>query len=188
MGSVKMMEIHIEQIKEDGLALEFIEPAEFFPVLAKMAEKGECEFQAPIKAVVKAQRIQDMVQLAGSVETAVRLPCSRCLQPFEIQLKSIFELTFTPQAADIMEEQELQEIELSAEDMGLVYFQGDRLNLKNTIQEQLVMEFPFKVLCRRNCKGLCPDCGADLNIEPCDCDRKLTSGKFDALKNLKLGK
>ena len=186
--SVKTMEIHIEQIREEGLALEFEEPAEAFPVLAEMAEKGECEFQAPVKAYLKAQRIQDIVEVAGSVETAASLPCSRCLQPFEIQLKSIFELTFTPQPTDVREEPELQEIQLNAEDMGFVYFQGDRINLKNTIQEQVVMEFPLKALCRRDCKGLCSNCGANLNIESCDCDRKLTAGKFDALKNLKLEK
>jgi uncharacterized protein len=188
MESVKMIGIHIEQIKEDGLALEFEEPAQTFPVLAEMAEKGECEFQAPVKANLKAQRIRDMVEVEGEIETSVRLPCSRCLQLFEIKIKSIFELTFTPQTTDIIDEQEIQEVELNAEDMGLVNFQGDRINLKNTIQEQVVMEFPLKALCRPGCKGLCAKCGTDLNVAPCDCDRMLTTGKFAALKNLNLEK
>lgn len=188
MGSVEMMEIHIEQIKEDGLSLEIEEPAETFPVLAEMVDKGECEFQAPIRAFLKAQRIQDMVDVRGDIETSVCLPCSRCLHLFEIQIKSIFALTFTQQPTDIMDEEEQQEVELSAEDTGLVYFQGEKINLKNTIQEQVVLEFPLKTLCRGDCKGLCPRCGADLNVEHCDCDRMPTSGKFDVLKDLKLEK
>jgi len=188
MASIKMMEIHIEQIKEDGLVLEIEEPAETFPVLAEMVEKGECEFQAPIKAFLRVQRVHDMVEVKGDIVTSVRLPCSRCLNLFEIQIKSIFEIAFTPQTTDVTDEHELQEIELSAEDMGLVYFQGDRINLKNTIQEQVVLEFPLKALCRRDCKGLCSKCGADLNVEPCDCDRLPPAGKFAALKNLKLEK
>ncbi len=62
-----------------------------------------------------------------------------------------------------MEDTEPQEVELSAEDMGIVNFQGEIINLKNTIQEQVVMEFPLKALCKPDCKGLCPICGADLN-------------------------
>ena len=183
-----MMEIQIEQIKEDGLALEIEETAEIFPVLAQMTENGECEFQEPIRASLRAERIQDMVEVKGQIETSVRLPCSRCLQPFETHLKSDFELTFTNRTPDAIDEDEPQEVELSAAEMGLVYFQGDKINLKNTIQEQVVMEFPLKALCRRDCKGLCANCGADLNHVACDCDRMSGNGKFAALKNLKLEK
>ncbi len=182
------MEIHIEQITGDGLALEFEEIAESFPVLAEMVTNGECEFQAPIKSTLRALRIEDMVEVAGDIETPVLLPCSRCLQLFETKLKSNFALTFTRRTADVMDELEPQEVELSAEDMGLVYFHGDIINLKKTIQEQVIMEFPLKALCRQDCKGLCPKCGADLNAEACECERTSTPGKFAVLKNLKLEK
>jgi uncharacterized protein len=91
-------------------------------------------------------------------------------------------------AADGIEDSEPQEVELSAEDMGIVYFQGEKINLKDTIQEQVVMEFPLRALCKQDCKGLCPKCGADLNEDFCDCDRRPSPGKFDVLKNLKLDK
>jgi uncharacterized protein len=91
-------------------------------------------------------------------------------------------------AADGIEDSEHQEVELSAEDMGIVYFQGEKINLKDTIQEQVVMEFPLRALCKQDCKGLCPKCGADLNEDLCDCDRRSSPGKFDVLKNLKLEK
>ncbi len=77
------MEIHIDQIKEDGLELEFKKTAETFPVLAEMANNGECEFPAPIRTTLRALRIDDMVEIDGDIETSVRLPCSRCLQLFE---------------------------------------------------------------------------------------------------------
>jgi uncharacterized protein len=183
-----MMEIHIEQIKEGGLELEFEEIAETFPVLTEMVNNGECKFQTPIKTALRAMRIEDMVEVDGYIETSVRLPCSRCLQLFETHLKSNFTLTFTRRTTDDMDEHEPQEVELSVEDMGLVYFQGEIINLKKTIQEQVVMEFPLKALCRQDCKGLCPKCGADLNVTACDCARTSTPGKFAVLKNLKLEK
>jgi uncharacterized protein len=155
-------------------------------VLAEMAANGECEFTVPIKTALRALRIGDMVEVEGDFETTVCLPCSRCLKLFEIPLKSPFSLTYMRREAELGEDSQPREIELNAEDMGMVYFQGDKINLIETIQEQVLMEFPFRVLCKRGCKGLCPGCGADLNEDQCNCDRKPSAGKFDALKNLKL--
>ena len=81
---------------------------------------------------------------------------------------------------------ESQEVELNSGDMGVVYFQGEKIDLKYTIQEQVVMGFPIRALCKQDCKGLCPKCGADLNEDLCDCDRSSSPGKFAVLKNLKL--
>ena len=182
------MEILIEQIKEEGLVFEFEKSAAAFPVLAEMVDNGEWEFLAPIRIALRAQRIGDMVEIDADIETSVRLPCSRCLQPFEIPLKSRFALTYRHRATDGIADTEPQEVELSAEDMGIVYFQGEKINLKDAIQEQVVMEFPLRPLCKLDCKGLCPKCGADLNEDPCDCEQRPTSDKFAALKNLKLEK
>jgi len=182
------MEILIEQIKEEGLVFEFEKSAAAFPVLAEMVDNGEWEFSAPIRIALRAQRIGDMVEIDGDIETSVRLPCSRCLQPFEIPLKSRFALTYQHRATDGIADTEPQEVELSAEDMGIVYFQGEKIDLKDPIQEQVVMEYPLRGLCKPGCKGLCPKCGADLNEDLCDCDRRSPPGKFAVLKNLKLDK
>jgi uncharacterized protein len=183
------MEIRLEQIKEDGLTLEFEKPVDTFPVLAEMVANGECEFAAPLRTALRAFRIGDLVEIDGDIETTVRLPCSRCLQPFETPLKSSFALTCMQQAVDVMENTEpQQEIELSAEDMGIVYFQGEKINLTDAIQEQVVLEFPLRPLCKLDCKGLCPECGADLNEYPCDCEQRPSPGAFAILKNLKLEK
>ena len=72
--------------------------------------------------------------------------------------------------------------------MGIVFFQGKKIHLKDTIQEQVIMEFPLRALCKQDCRGLCPRCGADLNEDLCDCERRSSPGKFDVLKNLKLEK
>ena len=183
------MEIHIEQIKEDGLALDFEKSAESFPVLSEMVASGECTFAAPIRTALMALRIGDMVKIEGDIETSVYLPCSRCLQPFETSLKSNFALAYMQRTVtEVIENTESQEVELNAEDMGIAYFQGEKINLKDAIQEQVVMEFPLRPLCKLDCKGLCPKCGADMNEDPCDCEQRPSPGKFAALKNLKLEK
>ncbi|MFH1756381.1 MAG: DUF177 domain-containing protein [Candidatus Latescibacterota bacterium] len=52
------------------------------------------------------------------------------------------------------------------------------------IYENLIINIPIRILCDEGCKGLCPDCGADLNSNPCSCIRT-TESRWDALKSLK---
>lgn len=182
------MEIYIEKINPEGLSLNFENLAANFPVLAEMVAAGECEFPVPIKTAIKVQRISDVVKIEGNIETLVCLPCSRCLQLSETPLKSNFSLTYIQWVGDIVADGEPQEVELSAEDMGIVYFQGEKIDLQDTVQEQVLIEMPLRVLCKPGCKGLCPRCGTDLNDDPCDCDRRSSPGNFDILKSLKIEK
>jgi uncharacterized protein len=81
-----------------------------------------------------------------------------------------------------------EEVELRVEDIGLIYFRGEEINLRDGIQEQVVMAFPLRFLCTEACKGLCTQCGADLNQGDCGCKVEPTTNKFAALKDLKLNK
>ncbi len=180
------MYIRIEQIKSEGLQIRFEESSETFPVLAEMAVSGECEFPAPIEAALRAMRIGDMIEVEGQVSTRVRLACGRCLKTFELPLGSHFALTYTHPTEELQAGADHEEIELRAEDTGLVYFEGETIDLKDGIQEQIVMAFPLRALCREDCKGLCAQCGHDLNDGDCGCRHQPSNGKFAALKDLKL--
>ena len=183
------MRIRTEELKEGELFLKFEEPSDAYPVLTEMAENGVCEFLAPVKAGLRAQQIGDIVEIEGNISTAIRLDCGRCLQPFEMPIESSFALTYC-QNAPIPEQSGLhqEEVELTAEEMGLIHYQGDEINLNNEIQEQVILAFPLKAICKPDCQGLCPTCGADLNKAVCDCKRSPSGGKFDALKGLKIEK
>jgi uncharacterized protein len=182
------MYIRIEQIKEEGLALDFEEKPEIFPELSEMINQDECKFMAPIKTALRAIRIDDMIEVKGQIDTIVRLPCGRCLKEYETPLKSRFDLTYVRRIPGTQEDEdeEQEEVEIRAAEMGLIYFEGEEINLQNGIQEQVILAFPIKSLCRENCKGLCFNCGNDLNPGDCGCNRQPPDGRFAALKNLKL--
>ena len=183
------MRIRIEELKERKLSLEFEEAPQTFPVLTEMVDTGICKFLASVKTALRAQQIGDMVEIEGSITTVVRLSCGRCLQSFEMPVESSFALTYKQTEPDTDKGSANQEeLELTAEDMGLIYHPGEEINLQNEIQEQVVLAFPLRTLCKPDCKGLCPQCGADLNNEECDCDRSPPAGKFAVLKKLKLEK
>ena len=183
-----MMRIHIDQIKDRGLSLDFEETPEVFPVLADMIKENECVFLTPIKARLRAIRVGEIVEVEGMVETTVRLPCGRCLKEFETILENRFALTYTSVLPDISDTSDEQELELNAKDVGLIYFRGEEISFQEGIQEQVVMAFPLRPLCHETCKGLCPKCGADLNESGCECDQTPLNNKFAVLKNLTFNK
>ena len=183
---MKNLILHIEQIKDKKLSQDFVENAEAFPILADMVQNHECEFLEPLKIQIKAFRVRELFEVEGAFQTRVRLTCSRCLKDFDSSLTSEFELTYTKELASITETSLEEEVELRVEDIGLLYFRGEEINLRDGIQEQVVLAFPLRSLCTAACKGLCTQCGADLNQGDCGCKMAATSNKFAALKDLKL--
>ncbi|HKK00839.1 MAG TPA: DUF177 domain-containing protein [Desulfuromonadales bacterium] len=183
------MLIRVEEIKEEGLVFDWEEVAEAFPALSELSEAGECTFLAPLRVHLRALRVHEMVEVEGAVETTVSLTCSRCLKEVSLPLAAHFALTFTEELPDIDSEDEDGEgVELSAEEMGLILFQGDEIDLRDAIAEQVVMALPLRPLCDEGCKGLCQVCGADLNNGDCGCQPTPFNAKFAALKGLNVEK
>jgi uncharacterized protein len=173
---------------EKGLLLGFEVKPNAFAVLTEMEKEGQCEFLSPIRADLRVQRFGDIVEVEGNIDTLVQLTCGRCLKNFQNRLNSSFSLTYkhgVPDTEAVGTQQE--EIELTEEDMGLIYYQGEEIDLQNEIQEQVVMALPLRALCKTDCKGLCPQCGCDQNQGDCGCTKTTSSGRFDILKNLNLG-
>jgi uncharacterized protein len=181
------MRIRIDDIKDEGLTLDFAEEATAFPELAEVSAAGDCEFTAPVKTRLRAFQVRGMVEVEGQVETTLRQSCSRCLEEYEETLSAPFALTYTRELPEV-EEDSGDEVEISAEEMGLILFEGEEIDLREAVQEQVIMGLPLQPLCRRECKGLCPQCGANLNEGECGCGSPDFSIKFAALKGFKVDK
>lgn len=178
------MKIKVEEIKLKPVILSAEEPVSDYPVLANVSGSGECDFIAPVKIDITAIREYDHIRVDGHVETTARLRCSRCLDVFETELVSTFTLFYDEASgAPIDDETELRE-----EDLSTIPFRGDYIDFTSEIEEQLVMELPYKPLCKDKCKGLCSTCGANLNDKDCGCGHDGTGFKFGALKDYKVNK
>jgi uncharacterized protein len=182
------LRIRIADIKDDGLSLDLVEGVEKFPVLQALQANGESVFTEPVTVHLRAVVASGMVEVSGQVATRAKMACSRCLKPSEVEVETPFELTYTRALPEIADEDGEEGVEISAEDMGLILYSGDEIDLRDAIQEQVVLALPFHPLCDRNCRGLCIKCGADLNEEPCQCGPQDFNIKFAALKNLKIDK
>jgi len=179
------MRISTEELKETSLALEFEAAAERFPALREMVRGRECDFVGPIRARLRAMRVGDMVEVEGEIRTSVRLTCGRCLAEFVSPLETAFTLTFTRERPAADEPGELDTLEIRADEAGLIYFQGEEIDLTEGIQEQVILSLPLRPLCSEACKGLCTRCGADLNAGACTCLKEPAEGPFSVLRQLK---
>ena len=121
------------------------------------------------------------IRLKGRFAGRFEVPCARCIEPVEIPLSGDFDLIFRPAAADA----EATERSITAQETEIGYYLRDSLSLEDVLREQVLLSLPVKTLCKPDCKGLCPRCGADRNSQPCNCDAGPSDPRWEALAGLR---
>lgn len=177
------MKIQIQHIPSQGTTLAYSKEAKEFSVLKKMMEDGECRFLGPMTIELTVAPEQELFKVSGEIGADIQLACSRCLAEFESRLVRRFTLRFSRAIPEELQADGEQDIELTADAIGLLFFKGDEIDFKDAVQEQVVLALPYKPLCREECKGLCPHCGTDLNAESCGCTGDRSNSPFAVLKN-----
>ena len=128
----------------------------------------------------KHQHIND-IRLTGGVAVTVELPCARCLDPVSREVAKKFDLLYRPLGSDAGKE----ELSVTAAEAEVSYYEGEGLLLEDVLREQVLLALPLKAICREDCKGLCPHCGKNLNLEQCNCAEPLEDPRWSALKDIR---
>jgi len=121
------------------------------------------------------------IRLRGSFAGKFLVPCARCVEPVELPLAAEFDLIFRPIDAD----SEAPERSITAPETEIGYYQKDSLALEDVLREQVLLSLPVRTLCKPDCKGLCPRCGANRNSQPCSCDVGPSDPRWEALAGLR---
>ena len=90
-------------------------------------------------------------------------------------------MLYRPQGADAGRD-ELSVTDAEAE---IGYYQGEGILLEDVLREQVLLALPLKSTCREDCKGLCPQCGKNLNQEPCSCSEPAEDPRWAVLKDIR---
>lgn len=138
---------------------------------------------APVSLGFTIHKDHDRFRLVGTVATTLELRCSRCLEPFTLPVNSAFDLRYLPEGgaapAEGVDDGELQEDDTSA-----TFYRGDEIDLGDLMREQFYLALPMKPLCQPDCKGLCPQCGTNLNTDTCRCEPRWEDPRLAGLKAL----
>jgi uncharacterized protein len=128
----------------------------------------------------KHQLIND-IRVAGDFSARIELACARCLEPISTDVAKNFDLLYRPQGIDAGKE----ELSVTAAEAEVGYYQGGGLLLEDVLREQILLALPLKAICREDCRGLCPHCGRNLNLEQCHCAEPLEDPRWQALKKIR---
>ena len=137
----------------------------------------------PLKWSANAERVGDEIRIAGELSTSMEQSCSRCLEPAQCSIEKKFDLFFRERDDDLFDEDE--DMELTEEDTRTAFFSGTQLAIGDVLREQVLLGLPMKVLCRVDCKGLCPVCGTNRNQNSCNCSGEVFSPHMEKLLEIK---
>lgn len=145
------------------------------------APDDEYRVSAPVELSLDVERARgDVFRVTGRATTRLELACGRCLEPFEVPVDAAFDLRYVPQTENAGE----GEREIGDEDLATAFYREGVLDVGELLREQFQLVLPMKPLCSDACRGLCPQCGANLNGGACGCAPKWEDPRLAALKGL----
>ena len=209
------MKIFLHEITDQETELDFTQETPWVAeAVAKVDEEIEGEAPStlvvrPVTAHVSLRKVDDVIVVSGSVDTAVHLVCSRCASPYALECHPDFSALFCndPAMAGVAHLQgehakptgQIKGYARHAHhreggdegvrggyDLDITYLSNDFIDLSEVLTEQLRFQIPFQPLCSESCKGICPNCGADLNTGRCACAKIATARPFSILKDLNM--
>ena len=134
------------------------------------------EFYHPIDLLFNINKIGSEVFLQARINTLVALVCDRCLAEYKYALNEIVNIVCTI------------DNNLITDDEDDIYFISEathEINIADSIRDALILNIPQKKLCNEKCKGLCAQCGVNLNEKTCNCTSEKIDPRWEALKKIK---
>jgi uncharacterized protein len=119
------------------------------------------------------------VRLRAGFRGDFEILCARCVEPVAVPLAGEFDLLFRPQSADA----ESGERAITLDETEIGYYDESGLLLEDVVREQVLLSLPTRTLCKEDCKGLCPRCGQNRNLQSCSCDAS-ADPRWNALAGL----
>ena len=139
---------------------------------------AEFRQSGPLKVEAVAELAGTEIRIRGHIATRLEATCGRCLGPVDIPVERDFDLAYRPIGSIAREE----EIEIPRDELDVGFYSGNGIELADVVTEQLILVVPMKVICRADCRGLCPICGANRNLESCNCREPRADSPFVSLE------
>lgn len=159
------MKIKVSEIPPQGLDLDLTKPRDWMREFLKDRDESFL-FKTPLAVHVHLDRREEEVTLDGDLSGILALRCVRCLQEFPHPIEAHFSHLYLPLAERGAHHEEHA---LSRDEMEEEFYRRGEIETDEVIAAQVVEEMPPYPLCREGCRGLCPRCGADLNLGGCGC-------------------
>jgi uncharacterized protein len=165
---------HFDSQKEDWLK----------DLLTDLSKEGY-QLKSPLVVDASLTKVEPDFYLRGKLNFSVEQSCARCAESFPLAVNSSFEVALANVPSGKLRSPELTE---ESEELDVNFFEGKEIDLNPIITEQFFLSIPYQSLCRPDCKGICQQCGANLNTKMCQCIEKNSITPFSVLQEVKLFK
>ena len=162
------MKIQISHLKEGLHHIDVLEPAEKFGL------DDTDTFQSDIAVSLQIDKQTGSLYIRQLVKTKAKFACDRCAEGYTTELKSDDRIVYT------------SDLELIKYDDSLRPLAKDQteIDISEDVREALLLAVPVKKLCDEKCKGICPQCGTNLNKSTCNCTQTRMDPRWETLKKL----
>lgn len=148
------------------------ETVEYDMDLSQVEGNGVKPFQTPVRVRADLQSFSGSVVLEARLHYTMVMPCDRCFEDTAVEKIVCFSHML------------VRELNGEEDDDAYILVPDERLDLDELLTEDLLLDMPSKFLCSPDCKGICPQCGANRNKENCTCETAQIDPRLEALKSL----
>ena len=170
-GCVELIEIDIVRLKNNPGEVKKLAVAVDMPPVLSELEK--IEFNGPVKLDLVLTNTNNTIVVEGDISAKLRLACGNCLDIFTFPVRAEFSEIYYNEGQE----------ELHAGE-GHIPYSGDKLDLTTEVIKSIIIALPMRIVCRQDCKGLCPVCGVNRNRENCSCAPDTVDPRLEVLKKL----
>lgn len=142
------MIIDLTKVSEGTFAYEYTPTANFL-------DKFLCTMSAPIKISGEYQEVDEGILVTGNMKYTLEYNCARCLETVNNNYSVDFGEIYTLKSDDDY------------------HITDDKIDITPIIEENIILNINYRVLCNEDCKGLCPECGTNLNNNKCNCNTSI---------------
>lgn len=175
------MRIYIHDIEESLKELAYEEPTTDLNVAFEQGPVHDYEFSRPARINVQYYRAGQELFFSGRALIEVVGECARCLEHFPFTLDVPFSFVLVPRSHAGDGEA------LETEDVNLSFYEHQEVDLSPLVRDQVLLALPTRPLCKPDCRGLCANCGANLNAGECRCQKTTEDLRLAVLRNYRVG-
>jgi len=171
------MKIRISDIGNDGLHLNLSKEPGWLVNAPDIVRSAEGLYISSVYYIdLYVTKVLREINVQGIISFSIVSPCARCLDRVESNLKPKINLILIPNRTET-EGDDIVDYES---------YNGNEVDLGGYLREVIAMSIPVKILCREQCRGLCQNCGVNLNSASCSCEVDWIDPRLTALRNIKI--
>ncbi len=144
---------------------------------------NEVSLEGPVAVELTLNVFEENIRIDGVVHAKIVEECSRCLVEFTRPLEA--ELHMYAAGGSAAGRAGLPEGGDEGGEEGFLVHDGRQLDLRDEVRSAILLSCPLQPLCSPDCKGLCPECGGNLNYNQCSCGSRGADPRWKGLEKLR---